>query len=473
MRSLLTLGLLAFLPSALVAQEKGDDLPTPVKVVELDRKDPVVYEKEVEPIFYKHCTTCHSGSVKKGKFDISTYEKLIHGGRRGSPVVPGKAESSPIVKYLSRTEKFCMPPKGEEPVTPKEFALIRLWIDQGARAPKEVRQRPKVILTGLPGNVHPVRAVAISPDKSAVAAGRANQIAIYDAGSGKFIRSLIDPGLKLPDGKEVKGSHVSIVESLSYSPDGKFLVSGSFQEVAVWDAQTGVLRQKLTGFAHNVVALAFSPNNKLLATCGGAPTEDGEIKLYEVGTWKQIGDIKDGHSDTVYGASFSPDGKLLATASADKFVKVFEVPSGKFVKSFEGHTHHVLDVGWQANGKLLASAGADNFVKIWDYEKGERAREINAHGKQVTRLLFIGKTAQIVTCSGDQQVKFFNVENGGNVRNFSGMNDYVYAVGVSPDGNVVAAGGEEGIVRVYNGANGAVLRSLLPPGVEPPAPPKK
>jgi WD40 repeat protein len=471
MRSLLTLCLLALLPLPVSAADKKDS--GPLKVVEISHPGPVSYDKEVEPIFFKHCTVCHSGSEKKGKLDLSTYEGLIKGGRRGSPVVPGKSATSPLAKYLGRTEKPFMPPRGEGFITPEELALIKLWIEQGAKAPTGARVRPTVVVTGLPGNVHPVRAVAVSPDKSAVAAGRGNQIDVYDAGSGKFIRALVAPGLKLPDGKEVKAAHLSIVESLAYSPDGKFLVSGSFQEVAVWDAQTGLLRQKLTGFAHNVVALAFSPDGKLLATGGGAPTEDGEIKVFEAGSWKQVGEIKNGHSDTVFGVCFSPDGKKLVSGSADKFVKVWEIPSGKFIKSFEGHTHHVLDVGWQANGKLIASAGADNTVKVWDYDKGEQVRTIPAHGKQVTRLHFIGKTPQVVTCSGDQQVKFFNVENGGNVRNFGGMTDYVYAVAVSPDGNVVAAGGEEGVVRVYNGANGQVLRSLLPPDAQAAAPAKR
>jgi WD40 repeat protein len=183
-------------------------------------------------------------------------------------------------------------------------------------------------------------------------------------------------------------------------------------------------------------------------------------------------DIKNGHSDTVFGVCFSPDATKLATCGADKFVKVFEIPSGKFLKSFEGHTHHVLDVGWKSDGKLLASGGADNVVKVWDYEKGEQVRTINAHNKQVTRLLFIGKTPQIVTCSGDATVRFWNVDNGGNVRNFGGNKDFVYAVGVSPDGNVVAAGGEEGVVHLYNGANGQEIKALLPPGEQPEKPKK-
>src|SRR5262249_47993542 len=113
--------------------------------------------------------------------------------------------------------------------------------------------------------------------------------------------------------------------------------------------------------------------------------------------------------------------------------------------------------------KLLASAGADNVVKVWDYEKGEQARTIPAHGKQITRLVFIGQKPEFATCSGDQTVRFWNVDNGGNARNFGGNNYYLYAVGVSPDGSIVAAGGEEGIVRLYNGNNGQLVKSLTAP----------
>jgi WD40 repeat protein len=82
-------------------------------------------------------------------------------------------------------------------------------------------------------------------------------------------------------------------------------------------------------------------------------------------------------------------------------------------------------------------------------------------------MLFIGTSPNVATCSGDASVKFFNVDNGGNVRNFGGNNDFLYAVSVSPDGSIVAAGGEESVVRLYNGNNGQLLKSLLPPGAEP------
>jgi WD40 repeat protein len=473
MRSLLTLSLAVLFPAAaLAADEPKTGKNQPIKVVTVDRKDPVTYEKDIEPIFVNKCLFCHSGAVKEGKFDIASFDALMRGGKSGKIITPGKSADSKFIKMIGKTEKPFMPPKSEEPLTPEELALVKLWIDQGAKAPSGTRVRPKPVIATLPANVVPVRAVAVSPDKAMVVAGRGNQLHVYDAGSGTFIRTLVEPNLVGADKKPVQASHLSIVESLAFSPDGKFVASGSFGEVTIWDAQTGVLKTKVGGFADRVVALGFSPDGKTLATGGGAPTEDGEIKLVEVATGKVTGEIKNGHSDTVFGVSFSPDGKMLATCGADKFVKVFEVPSGKFIKAFEGHTHHVLDVGWKFDGKLLASCGADNAIKVWDFEKGEQVRTMTGHGKQVTRLIFVGKTPNVATCSGDQTVSFWNVDNGGRQRSFAGATDFLYAIGVSPDGSVVAAGGEEGVVRLYNGNTGAMLKSLLPPGVQP-AEPKK
>lgn len=460
MRPMIVSLMMIFLPVSLLAQEaKPLD---PIKIITITRKDPVTYEKDVEPILIAKCAVCHSGNEKKGKLDLGTYDALLKGGKRGPGFVAGKADDSWFYKLSTRAVKPAMPPRGEEPLTPEELALIKLWIDQGAKPPTVSREKPKITVSAPPSRVQPVRGVAISPDKSAVAASRGNQVHLYDAGSGTFVRSLTDPQLVTADKKPLQAAHLSLVESLAFSPDGKWLASGAFQEVILWDALTGQLRHRLTGFADRIVALSFSPDGKLLALGGGAPTEDGELKIVDVPGGKVVTGIKNGHSDTVYGVAFSPDGKLLASCGADKFVKVFEVPSGKFVKSFEGHTHHVLDVGWKGDGKLLASAGADNSIKVWDYEKGEQARTINASGKQLTRLLFIGKTPQFLTCSGDSQVKVWNVDNGNSTKNYPAGSDYLYAVGVSSDGNIVATGGEEGVVRLFNGQTGALLKTLQP-----------
>jgi WD40 repeat protein len=468
-----TLLLCTFLAIPALAQEKKKDEPLdPIKVLMLDRKDAVTWEKDIEPILADKCAYCHSGKIQEGKFDMGTYESLMKGGKRGAAIVPGKSGESLLIKLGGKTMNPVMPPKSEEPLKPEQLALLKIWIDQGAKGPvSAVVKKREVKMNRLPDSVTPVVALAVSPDKSTVAAGRGNQIHIYDAGGGNYVRTLVNPDIKDDKGAPLELAHMDIVQSLAFSADSRLLASGGFQEVILWDVQTGLPRQKLTGFADRVVALDFSRDGKLLATGGGAPTEDGEIKLFDVDTGKPVAEIKNGHSDTVFGVRFSFDGGRLATCAADKFVKTWDVPSGKFIKSFEGHTHHVLDVGWKSDGKTLASCGADENIKVWDFDKGEQVRTFKGHGKQVTRLMFIGSKPEVATVGGDGTLKFFNVDNGGNIRNFSGNNDYLYAVGVSPDGAIVAAGGQESVVRLYNGTNGQLLKTLTPPGV--PAEPKK
>ena len=223
------------LPVAAFAADEAP--PKPIAVVELARKDAVSYAKEIEPILNNKCSTCHNGLKTEGKLDMSNYESLMKGGGRGSPIIPGASAGSLLVKLCGRTEKPTMPPKRETPLSPEELALVKLWIDQGAKAPAVTHQRPTVVLSLPPASVDPVRGIAVSPDKSAVVASRGNQIHVYDAGSGAYVRSLIDPDLKSPDGKPVQAAHLSLVESLAYSPDGKTIASGAFQEVILWDAQ--------------------------------------------------------------------------------------------------------------------------------------------------------------------------------------------------------------------------------------------
>jgi WD40 repeat protein len=453
----------------LAADKDGDKKLTPIPAADLKRTTPIVYETDVAPIFKAKCQVCHSGKITDGDFDLGTYASLMKGGKRGPAVIPGKHQESLLWLFSSHNKGPIMPPKSEEnPLTPEEVAILKLWIDQGAKGPvKDVRERPKVVLNLPPILVKPVRAVAIRPDKSVIAASRGNQVHIFDAKTGEFKTTYVDPELKTAQGQPANAAHISLVDAMAYSPDGKILATGSFQEVVLWDGDKGTPLKRIGGFADRVVALDFSPDGKYLATGGGAPTEDGEIKIFDTATWQLVVDIKGGHSDTVFGVRFHPEGKMLATSAADKFMKVFEVPSGKLLKSFEGHTHHVMDVGWTPNGKFLVTAGADNQIKVWDFEKGEKVRDINGHTKQVTRLSFFGKNPHFLTAGGDATVRLWNADNGGAMRQFGGNNDFVYTVHASDDGGIVVAGGEDGIVRLYNGANGQIVKEMLPPGAEP------
>ncbi len=454
----------SWIDNKLVAQEPKKKL-IPIPEIPLKRNDPILYEKEIDPIFADKCQSCHSGKIQEGKLDLSSYELLMKGGKRGAAIVAGSAAKSNLYLFASHQKRPIMPPKGEDPLTPQELALVKRWIDLGAKPPTMKIEKPKVILDVPPATVKPIRGLAIQSEKSIVVVGRGNEIFLLDGKTGYLLRTLINPDLRSPSQKPVHAAHLSLVESLAISPDGKTIASGSYDELVLWDLDTGKPKQIIHGFADRVMAIAYSPDGKYMATGGGAPSQDGELKLFD-SNGKLIQLIKNSHSDTIFGLAFSPDSKHLASCGADKFVKVWEIPSGKLTKTFEGHTHHVLDVSWQPDGKQLASGGADNVVKIWDYDKGEQIRTINAHAKQITKLSYIAKTNNFLTTGGDNQLKMWNPQ-GGNMRTYPGSNDFIYALAISNDGKLIIAGGEEGIIRIYNGDNGQLIKAITQPEPEP------
>lgn len=274
--------------------------------------------------------------------------------------------------------------------------------------------------------------------------------------------------------------HQGTVIALAAGPARTLVSAGEDRAVLVWDADppwryVGVLGPRAAApldlspspFVGRVLALAFSPDGRWLATGGGEPSRSGELFLWEVETRSFVRSFPDAHSDTVFSVEFSRDGKWLVSGAADKFVKLHEVETGKLLRSFEGHTHHVLGVSLKADGSRIASAGADNAIKIWNVETGEQHRTIQNYSKQVTSIRFIGVSDNIVSGSGDKSIKFHRANDGGNYRSFGGPTDYVHSTCATRDEGLVLAGGEDGVLRVWNGQNGQLLFSFEPP--KPPA----
>jgi WD40 repeat protein len=209
-------------------------------------------------------------------------------------------------------------------------------------------------------------------------------------------------------------------------------------------------------FVDRVNVVRFSPDGKTLAVGGGEPSRSGDISLWDVTTGKPIQTWSERHTDAVLSLDFSPDGKLLASGGADKAARVTDIESGKQVRLFEGHTHHVMGVNFRADGRVLASAGADNVVLVWDMPSGERKKKIEGWVKEVTSLQFIGATTQIVTSSGDNRIRLVK-DDGAEVRSISKLPEFMQSAASTPSASVIIGGGEDGILRVWDGTNGREL----------------
>lgn len=322
-----------------------------------------------------------------------------------------------------------------------------------------------------PGAAKPLFAVAFTADNaSVITAGEDGIVSMWSAIDGQ-------PGDKLM-------GHGSAVSTAAVSTTGAVWTASADQHAIAWNLnpEWKLIRSFGTGdekslLVDRVLSIAFSHDDKKLATGGGSPSRSGQIVIFDIASgnvarksWivENVGktqEVEDPHSDTVFGLEFSFDDKHLASCGADKFVKTWTVADGKFVRAFEGHTHHVLDVSWRANGRSLASAGADNVVKVWDFVAGGQLKTIGNYKKEVTSIDFIGVTDQMVTSSGDKQVRTIR-DNGSNVRGYAGATDFMYNVAATPDGKIIVGGGLDSVLRIWNGTNGQVIANFEAPKEE-------
>lgn len=308
----------------------------------------------------------------------------------------------------------------------------------------------------------PALAVAFSPDGAQLAVvGDDGRVRFYASETGEPLHEFAGPG--------------GALLAAAYVGDNRVLTAAADRSLAVWSSvPTWTLERKIGSvdsagpFIDRVTALDFSPNGELLATGGGAPSRGGELKLWSVETGKLVREIPDAHSDTIFCVQFSPDGKYLATCGADRFMKVFEVETGKLVKAFEGHTHHVLGVDWRADGRLLATCGADKVIKVWDFATGEQIRTIERFDKGITAIEFLGVSDNFVVATGDGKVVTRNTGGGGGP-NFAGATDFMYNVRASQDGKTVAAGGQDSVLRVWDQQGKSIVTFEPPPSAQPAA----
>lgn len=323
----------------------------------------------------------------------------------------------------------------------------------------QTAEQLKVVQQAATDSEKPYHAVAFSSDGLALAtSGDDQSVRTWDAETGVAI--------------ETYTGHGAAVTAVAYSVQGDVLSVAANNSAILWDTNPEWKLQRTIGsvdssehFVDRVTALDFSRDGSVLATGGGEPSRSGELKLWKVADGSLAGEIKEAHSDVIYGLEFSPDGKQIASSASDRFAKIFDVETGKFVRSFEGHTHHVLGVSWRADGRLLATSGADNVIKIWDVRTGDQKRTIAGFGKEVTAIRFVADGSEVVASSGDKTVQIKNADNGSNVKSLGGAADFMYSVGASANGQVIVAGGQDSVVRIWK-KDGNVLASFEPPAAD-------
>ncbi|HXT42283.1 MAG TPA: c-type cytochrome domain-containing protein [Candidatus Angelobacter sp.] len=423
--------------------------------------EPVDYSA-VEAIFTQHCLDCHGSTEPEAKLIMETHELLMKGGEGGAVIVPGKSDESLLVRMIEgRVEKdgkkLIMPPgKKREKLKPEEIALIRAWIDAGAKPPAEFKPKelvvPRIEPKVPPRN--PVNAIAYSPARKLVAAARYGEVELRSAETHAVVQAL--------------EGHRGNVNAIAFSPDGRFLFAGGGEagwlgEVRQWDLADDHLFYVFEGHRDAVYSVAVSPDGRTLATGG----YDQKIKLWNVATGEEIKTLS-GHNGAVFGLAFRPDGKILASASADRTIKLWDVTSGERRDTLSQPVKEQYTVAFSPDGKRLVAGGVDNRIRVWQIS--ETAAETTnpilesrfAHEGTILNLAFSSDGKSLASSADDRTVKIWDAAEWKEKLSLEKQPDWASAVVFVLDNQAVAVGRMDGSLQFYDAANGKVVSAPKP-----------
>ena len=309
-------------------------------------------------------------------------------------------------------------------------------------------------------------------------------------------------------------SYTSPIWSIQFSPDGSQLAVGRYQWVQLWDLESRQVIQDLEPHSDAVRCLRFSVDGKSLFAGGGLPAQNGELHVWEIESGEQI-QVVECHADTIEAVAVSADGSRVFTASMDEQVSVIALESGEIERTLTQHIDRVFGIDFRPDGKYFVTGGKDKNVKIWNaqtYEElvnfdqndaavysvafapegdmivsgsadtvlrswrvtesvaesgriqtqGALVRVYNGHQGAVYAIDCGMRNNLVIAVSGsaDKSVIVWSLRSGGRLYTFTQSTDEIYAVDLSADGRFVAAGGRDGIARVWDLSNGELVSEL-------------
>ncbi len=288
-------------------------------------------------------------------------------------------------------------------------------------------------LKQLYGHQDWVMSVSFSPDGKTLVSGSAdNTIKFWNLETGKDIRTLSD--------------HWSSVLSVSFSPNGQLLASGSGDgTIKLWNTQTGKLMNTFYSHEGLVMGVSFSPNGQTLASGG----DDGTIKLWNVGTGKLIFNLS-GHDLDIYTISVSPDGKTLASGGRDRTIKLWNIETEELIRTLDGHQRFISSISFSPDGKTLGSSSKDGTIKIWNIETGELMLDLPHNQIGVDTIDFSPDGQTLGSGGDDGTMKIWNLGTGELIHTIPAHTSKLETVNFSPDGQILASGSQDNTIKFWS-----------------------
>lgn len=247
----------------------------------------------------------------------------------------------------------------------------------------------------------------------------------------------------------IQNGHTGIVSSIDTSPDGKYIISGSWDgSIRLWN-RNGKLLKVL--YSHNgpIYSVTFSPDGKYFAS-GGL---DKNIYI-----WNQNGELqrKVNTAHSVSSVQFCNNSNQIISTPFNNAIQIYTI-KGKLLKTINTNRYHIKDVACGLNGKYI-SYGLDNGTIYIRKINGELFKTLKGHTSSVTSISFSQDGKFIASGSKDNTIRLWNTD-GKQIKVLKGHTEPVNIVAFSPDGKYLVSGSDDNKIILWN-SNGKVYKVL-------------
>ena len=294
-------------------------------------------------------------------------------------------------------------------------------------------KRPRLIHR-LPKHQGSIDSLLFSPDNSILISGGGSNDAHMRFWS-------VDTGEHL---EKIRAQNTAIL-TMAIDSSSKVLVSGGEDaKIHIWDWQSGEYRASLLQHRSSVTSLRIAPDGKTLVS-GAA---DG-IKVWDLTTlpYSPLYELAD-YGDSTNEIAINPNGYLLASGDDDGKVKFWNLRSAKFISEFTPHKARISGLAFAQNGKVLITASYDRTIKIWDLESGQLIKELKGHTGAI-RAIALHPDENILATGGNDGIILWNLQQDRILVRLRENSSWIQSLAFSPNGQYLASGGFDLTVRIW------------------------